>query len=301
MVVKDETALPYLEQVGGYRMKGYWYHLQDPETKLFRAKANFDDVIARYEFDRKLRRVTGDALERIELMARSAITNVMSNHGGPHWFLNKELFAEPQPTAGDGRRKKTLLERMADEVEWHKQKPFITHYRDRYNEPALPPSWVISECLSFGAWSTAYLSIVNLDHRKEISRRFKVEDAPIFASWLHALSVLRNTVAHHGRLLGVQPGVTPKQYVKRGVTFQQGNPRSFFANATVIHYVCQRIKRGPRWKTDLEALFAENPGIPLYDALGFPPGWEELPVWNPGASPNARSSSAVAQRAGRVE
>lgn len=292
MVVNDETAVPYLEQVGGYRMKGYWYHWQNPETKQFHDGCHFDHVIARYEFDRKLRRITGDALERIELMMRSAITNVMSKHGGPHWFMNHDLFLPPKKPANGGAQKKTLLERMADEVEWNSRKPFIEHYREKYEQPALPPSWIISECLSFGSWSNAYQTISSVDHKKEISRRFKVEDPRIFASWLHAFSVLRNTVAHHGRLLGAQTGVTPRNYEKRGITFEQEQGRKFFVMATVIHFVCKTIKRGPRWKADLEMLFGEHPDISLEGALGFPPGWQNQPVWSAEAPRVARRAAA---------
>ena len=36
LVVADEdTALSYLEYVGRYRLKGFWYHLMDPTTKRF--------------------------------------------------------------------------------------------------------------------------------------------------------------------------------------------------------------------------------------------------------------------------
>lgn len=296
MVVNDATALPYLQQVGGYRMKGYWYHLQDSETKQFRADANFDDVIARYEFDRKLRRVTGDALERIELMVRSTITNVMSKHGGPHWFMNEDFFSKPRNSGDGGSRPRSFIDRISEEVHRSKQKPFISHYQTRYATPELPPSWVISECLSFGSWSHAYPTIANVGYKKEISRRFRVEDPKVFESWLHAFSVLRNTVAHHGRLLGIQLGVAPRQYVKRGVKFEQGKARTFFATAAVINYVCQSIKRGPRLRMDLKALFAENPGIPLEHALGFSPGWEDLPLWTPEMSPTTRKSTASAQR-----
>ncbi|MGS1110537.1 Abi family protein [Achromobacter anxifer] len=46
----------FLRQIGGYRLKGYWYQWQDAETRRFRGHVHFDQVIRRYEFDRELRR-----------------------------------------------------------------------------------------------------------------------------------------------------------------------------------------------------------------------------------------------------
>lgn len=277
MTIDADTALPYLAQVGGYRMKGYWYHWQDRETKRFQPGTDFRHVIERYEFDRELRRITSDALERIELMVRSTISNVMSKHEGPHWFMNDALFA-PKPPDRQGD-KESLSVRIEREVLRMNRKPFVWHYLDKYSHPSLPPSWAISECLSFGVWSATYPTLASLAYRKEIGRRFKVEEPDVLQSWLHAFSVMRNTVAHHGRLIGAQTGVTPREYKKRRLTFTRDQTRTFFVVASVINYVCQSIHRGPRWKADLLALFAKYPGIPITGGLGFPSDWHDLPAW----------------------
>src|SRR5690606_18498076 len=109
-----------------------------------------------YEFDRELRRITSDALERIELMVRTAISNVMSKHEGPHWFTKPALFMPLAPApVGAKKGRVPLIDRIHEEVSRMRGKPFLEHYRNRYCEPELPPSWAISECLSFGCWSTA--------------------------------------------------------------------------------------------------------------------------------------------------
>lgn len=286
MTVEANSALTYLRQVGGYRMKGYWYQWLDPCSKTFRPDTHFDRVIERYEFDRELRRITGDALERIELMLRTSISNVMSKHGGPHWFNDPSFFTMPQRATGTAankhrdQRQKTWRERLAVEVEQQRpHKPFIKHYRETFDEPALPPSWALSECLSFGSWSVMYPTLKHPTHRKEISRRFRVEDPVVFASWLHAFSVMRNTVFHHGRLVGSLTSVTPKSYHKQDLRFNAARARTFFATATVINYACQSISHGTCWKTELEALFDKYSEIPIESLLGFPSNWSTAPGW----------------------
>jgi abortive infection bacteriophage resistance protein len=277
MTVDATTALPYLREVDAYRMKGYWYQWQNPETKMFRPGTHFDQIIQRYEFDRALRRISADALERIELMVRATMSNVLSRHEGPHWFTKDAIFLPRLPKRTPP--KFTLLTKVQEEVERMRDKQFIAHYLGKYNAPALPPSWAISECLSFGSWSHAYAYLANVSYRKQISRRFGVELPDVFASWLHAFSVLRNTVAHHGRLLGTQTSVTPRDYRDRGLVFSKH--RTFFVTATAINYVCQRMVRGQCWKTELESLFSKFPSIPISDVLGFPLDWPERPGWRP--------------------
>nr|WP_255701753.1 Abi family protein [Bordetella sp. LUAb4] len=275
LAVDPTTALPYLREVGAYRMKGYWHQWQHAETKEFRGEFHFDQVIARYEFDRRLRRATSDVLERIELKVRASISNVLSRNEGPHWFMKEHVFLRRLPKRQPP--KFSLLKRIEEEVERMRDKPFIAHYLKKYDYPALPPSWAVSECLSFGSWSHTYSHIASAAYRKQISRPFGVEVPEVFASWLHAFSVLRNTVAHHGRLVGAQTGVTPRDYRDRGLVF--ANARTFYVMATTINYVCNRITRGPRWKDSLETLFRDFPSISIEEVLGFPRNWREQPGW----------------------
>lgn len=85
MVVTDDVAaLNYLERIGYYRLTAYWYSFrqfqvaQDPVTKQlstvrtdqFETKTQFVDAVELYLFDKKLRLLVMDALERIEIGLR---------------------------------------------------------------------------------------------------------------------------------------------------------------------------------------------------------------------------------------
>ncbi len=51
--VRDRTqARAYLQHVGGFRLKGYWFHLLDARTKRFQSGLTFEQIVERYEFDR---------------------------------------------------------------------------------------------------------------------------------------------------------------------------------------------------------------------------------------------------------
>jgi len=83
------AALDYLERLGYYRLSGYWYPLRaiDAAASLAQGKAvrldiftpgsRFEDVARLYVFDKKLRMLALDALERIEMAVRVDLAHLL--------------------------------------------------------------------------------------------------------------------------------------------------------------------------------------------------------------------------------
>ena len=80
LVVPDrDRALRYLRHLGYYRLSPYTIPFQaERSTHTFAPGAEFDDVLDLYVFDRKLRLHCLDALERVEVAVRAALTDHMS-------------------------------------------------------------------------------------------------------------------------------------------------------------------------------------------------------------------------------
>ena len=268
---EEAQALAYLRYVGGYRLKGYWFHLVDPQTKRFPAGWTFARIAERCEFDRKLRAATIEAVDRLEVAVRSVMGHYLSLKHSPHWFLNTAIF-KPTRDSGIGQ----LIRKIEDEVRRADRKRFVKHYFTHHDEPYLPPSWSISECVSFGLWSRTYAILRDPNDKKAICKRFGVDQSEVFQSWIHTLTVVRNIAAHHGQLLRVQLGVSPANYRAAGIHFS--DQKSFFAAATVIHYLLGRTGLPHRWEEDLVQIFARYPNVDIAD-LGFPVNWQSLPGW----------------------
>jgi len=264
------VALAYLKYVGGYRLKGFWAHLTDPATKQFRAPTHFDEIVQRYEFDRRLRALTFDEVGRIEVAVRSSISNRLSLSYGPHWFIQPGLFRRSQEFSFGN-----MVKTIEDAVK-RSRSPFINHYMVAYEEPCLPPSWGVSECVTFGFWSRTYQLLRDVDERKAISMKFQVDNHQVFESWLHSLVYLRNVICHHGRMLGAKFVIYPQQYKKYGVTFS--DPHTFFAPATVISFLLRATGMGSGWKQELRKLFARHPAVAPAE-IGFGSNWEAQSGW----------------------
>lgn len=71
------------------------YHLQENDgSHQFKGKVSFDDIISLYQFDKKLRVIVNEYLERIEVAMRAKLTNYFSLNHGFFWLRNKDLFAD---------------------------------------------------------------------------------------------------------------------------------------------------------------------------------------------------------------
>ena len=270
-VSNPAQALDYLRFVGGYRLKGYWFHSVDATTKRFPLGYTFDHLTQRCEFDRELRAATIAAIDRLEVAIRTAMANYLSIKYSPHWFLDTSIF-KPTPRWGMGR----FIKKIEDEVERAKGKRFVGHYMDRYDEPYLPPSWVISECVSFGLWSHTFSILRNAHDKKAISKKFGVDQVDVFESWIHTLTVVRNIAAHHGQFLKVKLGVAPSTYKAKSIRFN--DHKSFFSAATVIQYLLSETGLPHTWLNDLDAIFNKYPLVDKAD-VGFPANWKTCQGW----------------------
>ena len=102
LIIKDRNrAARYLRHIGYYRLSPYTIPFQaDRTTHSFKSGTTFDDILYIYVFDRQLRLMTMDALERVEVAVRAAVSNTMSIHGegGAFWYQNASNYKSRKDT-----------------------------------------------------------------------------------------------------------------------------------------------------------------------------------------------------------
>jgi abortive infection bacteriophage resistance protein len=226
----------------------------------------------RYEFDRELRACILEAVERLEIAVRSILCNFLSLRHSPHWYLDSSLF-KPGRKFGLGQ----MLSKIEGEVERSGRKQFIKAYYDAYDDPYLPPSWAMSECVTLGMWSRTYKILRDPADKKAISAKFGVAQVEVFESWLHTITVLRNMAAHHDRFLGRRLDVAPTSHKVRNITFSDN--KSVYAALTVAHALLASIGFSAVFRQRLEEIAAKY-GMGLMQELGFPNTWPTgAPGW----------------------
>jgi len=262
-VSNREAAAAALRQIGYFRLLIYMRPLQQLPGKTFSGGTRFEDVLTLYNFDRELRLLCLDAVERIEVALRAAIVNALSPVHGPHFHLESrhfetyERFREFMQTATSARY------------------GAIQHYTERYNTPSLPPIWAVVEAITYGALSRLY-SGLHVANRKLVAKWFGY-DEKVLVSWFRSLNSLRNMCAHHNRLWNCDMRVD-QPMAARAVAGEMTRTNTFYARAVAMAALLDAVEPHAEWNRKLVALVERYPGVPVA-AMGFPAGWSARPLW----------------------
>jgi len=90
-LIADRTDLiSKLKSVNYYRLSGYLYPFKQPNSENYKDGTKFTEVWNRYRFDRKLRFLVLDGIERIEVALKTDIVFEFSRINGPFGHLNKK-------------------------------------------------------------------------------------------------------------------------------------------------------------------------------------------------------------------
>lgn len=184
-------ALEWLKRIGYYRLSAYFIPFRQPQTDQFRAGTSLDDVVELYKFDGGLRLLTMQALDRIEVAVRAAITYHLAHDLGTFGYADRANFDAGYNHAG-------LMNTLQRE-EQKTGEVFVRHYRTKYTSEPVLPVWMATELLSFGALSKMFANL-RTSGRKKTAKAF-AQPEPVFTSWLHALVATRNICAHHSRAM----------------------------------------------------------------------------------------------------
>lgn len=296
-------AASILQAVGYYRLTGYLYPFRESEpyvdnkgrTRIrvlsdYRAGTTLrhaEDVI---DFDRRLRMLVMDGVERIEVAVRMRIGYVLGRRS-PFAYEDPACFTEAFTTEStDARdpapsRHVQWLRRVNDRKAGSDEQ-FVEHFRQKYDDRM--PVWALTEILELGHLSVLYRGMHQQD-AEEIALAFGVPTKKIMISWLASLNYARNVAAHHSRLFNrklqhaparPKAGQIPVLDHLRDEPTAKGVFGTYNALA-VIAYLLPTIDPGTGWAGQLAALMQEFPASHALTigAMGAPQDWESLDLW----------------------
>lgn len=281
------TAPHLLENISYYRLKGYWWDMQDDYT-LHTLKPNtyFEDIVDRYNFDRHFRLILFDAIERIEIALRAKMIYHLSMSYGGLWYLDPSLFENTTIILPDGTVK-TIHQNTLGELKKEfsrSQEIFIKDHCRRYpNQDA--DAWKTLEVASMGTLSKLYKNLKHqLPEKASIAKEMGLNLHSELSSWLEAITYVRNIIAHHSRMWS-------RNMVKKPIEHLNNSPGQWFVNPLMevqakkpfliissMVYLCNHIAPNHQIKIKILDLFNTNPTIPIYK-LGFLNNWQNEPLW----------------------
>lgn len=219
MVISDDAlAQSFLNRIGYYRLSGYWYPYRELTllgtnilvADKFRAGTKFSEVVELYVFDKKLRLLMMDVIERVEIALRVQITLELGKLGAHAHrdadALHPNFRRQSAKGSTESHHQKWL--RLHDELFARSKEEFAKHFKSKY-AGKYPPIWIAAELWDFGAMSVLY-SGMRKDGQSAVAKFFGVPSFQIMETWLHTLNVTRNICAHHSRLWNKPNTVQPK-------------------------------------------------------------------------------------------
>jgi abortive infection bacteriophage resistance protein len=278
LTVPDHArAAHFLRYISYYRLRAYWMTLEAPaapgQAHGFVAGSSFEDVLNLYIFDRQLRLLMIDAIERVEVAVRGVWAHQMAKRYGSHGYLDPGLY-------GNARFFANGMASFEEEFN-RSREPFILHYKRKYTVPKLPPVWMAAEILSFGQLSKWIENLRASADRQALARPFGIDER-IFCSFLRHLAVVRNICAHHARLwdraLTVKM-VLPKYPRGLAASMNPAAPAAIYNSLTMLAHILATVAPGSHWKSELGALLVATPGLNMA-AMSFPADWRTRTAWN---------------------
>ena len=292
--VDHTLAKQWLANVSYYRLSGYWYPARAFDRGAGKRLDHFDpgftfqNATDLYEADRKLRTLLHDGMERVEIALRTQVTNHLCNRhpSDPTFYLTSEVFRDKFNHLAWIHCIYGRLRRSSEHSD-----P-VAHYKNNYSGTF--PLWVAAEVMDFSDISILYTGLKHDDQlaiaenlgfsldKEELSQKQlkKLPKGHPLANWIHQLTIIRNTCAHHGRLWN-------KSFKPVSINGLRGNgnlsviersqsERVFDAIAVMAH-ILREVSPGTSWPDKVLSLinnsFLPNPLVEP-SSLGIPERWD---------------------------
>ena len=241
LIKYENKALSYLKTIGYYRLSGYLYPFRKPSEVGQRAddfieNSYFEDAKALYMFDKKLRQLALDGLERIEVTLRCNIAYRLGKYDAiAH---TKDKYFDP-----DFDHKK-WLNRYYCLVDRQSKTDFVNHHKKYYGEL---PIWACTEVWDFGSMSILFKGMKTED-KDAIASLYGIKSGKSLGTQLHALNFIRNVSAHYSRLWNKK--VIGRASLKgfNDPTLRALPNNSVFTYFCVIQYLIKQICPNSTWK-----------------------------------------------------
>lgn len=250
----------------------------------FRPDSLFQNVMDLYVFDKRLRLIFLDAIERIEVALRVDVALLLGK---------RSLHAHRDPAEFDpafvggpvwlGSKHHKWLEKLDDKFR-RSSEEFVKHFKRKYYGEHLP-IWIAIELWDFGMLSVL-LEGMRTSDQQALADKYAVSRPTLLTSFIRNINNVRNICAHHSRLWNRSPAdrvARPRRgEIANFDHIQEGSYSRIYATAAVMQYFLRIINPSTKWPVRLKAHMRTLPnmtGVGLAQA-GFPVNWEQFALWN---------------------
>jgi abortive infection bacteriophage resistance protein len=259
----------------------------------YRSGTSIEDAAALIDFDRRLRMLILDGIERIEISLRMRIGYELGrrsavSHLEPATFVS--AFTDPQV---DPETKESTPSKHEEwiarirERQHESDEAFVAHFRDKYDDRM--PIWALTEIMEMGHLSRLYGGLMN-SIATEIAEAYAVPSKRVMSSWIASLNYVRNVAAHQARIFNRKLVTAPKRPNKGQVPLlghlkdeESCKEVSGLYNAlAVMAYLLRVIEPNSGWAERIVELIGSFPDTDYVTrrSIGVPENWSMMDLWN---------------------
>ena len=197
MIITDHKfAVSKLEDISYFALiDGYKNLFYNPMTRKYKEGTTFEDIVALYEFDEKLRALIFRYICHFEQKMRSMI----SYHFCDTYSEKQEDYlnaANYNNSRANKRKIAGLISILEREANKNIDHAYVVYQRKTYGNV---PMWVIMKTLTFGQMSKMY-SFLTTSVKTKVSLHFKYVSEKELIQYMKVLTLYRNVCAHNERL-----------------------------------------------------------------------------------------------------
>lgn len=291
----DNKAKEYLQRIGYYRLSAYGFPFRQSKADVygvvqtldqFKPDTSFKNITDLYAFDKALRLVILDAIERIEISLRTEVALTLGAYGpNAHrdgQFLDRDFLNVPHHRTNSPYDE--WLSKL-DEKSRTSKEEFAVHFRTKYNQSHMP-IWIAVELLDFGPLSHLLSGMRNQDLIK-ICRSYNVPTPIELKGWIKTLSFVRNVCAHHSRLWN-KALVNQPPMPRRGtvpdfdhVATSPYQSKRIYAALCIMRHLLRTVNPRTKWDERLKQVIETFPDSQYVSpkTAGFPDDWKDQNLW----------------------
>ena len=256
-----------LQQANYHRLAAYWHPFRESDHS-FRPGTRFEFIWRLYVFDRRLRLLILDAVERFEVGLRTAFALRHSRAYGPFGYADERDSLPKMPR----EEHEAFLLKLRRQLDNQSKDPFFAHFLEKYGDAhVLLPIWAAVELMDFGQVMRLYQASPR-QIKKSIAEPIGIP-TEVLGSWIVSLLATRNLCAHHARVwnrvLGVKPKELPADRYPEWHSPHKVDMTRVFGTLRICAHITRKLAQRSAWESRLEALLKEFPEIPR-SWMGFP-------------------------------
>lgn len=175
----------YFSLIGGYKKP-----FRDPMTRKYVGNTTFEDILALYSFDQKLRSLVMEYVCAIERKFSNAMSYGFCEYFGEEQihYLDPSNYKSKKP-----KEISKLINILEYNANTNNEHDYINHQRDTYHNV---PLWVLLHALTFGQISKMYQYVIP-QVKSRVCRQFDNINQRELEQYMKLLVIFRNVCAHN--------------------------------------------------------------------------------------------------------